>query len=111
MQAAAIVELAEATRKKGLAEAEAQRALNDAINVLSDEQTSLKFKLALLQSLPAVIEKSVEPMKSIDGIKIIQVDGLNRGGAAGMRHQAALVAETWQNRHYQPHSLTAHRHH
>ncbi|EIK5329445.1 flotillin family protein [Escherichia coli] len=83
MQAAAIVELAEATRKKGLAEAEAQRALNDAINVLSDERTSLKFKLALLQALPAVIEKSVEPMKSIDGIKIIQVDGLNRGSAAG----------------------------
>ena len=83
MQAAAIVELAEATRKKGLAEAEAQRALNDAINVLSDEQTSLKFKLALLQALPAVIEKSVEPMKAIDGIKIIQVDGLNRGGATG----------------------------
>ncbi|MEN0581133.1 flotillin family protein [Phytobacter palmae] len=83
LQAAAIVELAEATRKKGLAEAEAQRALNDAINVLSNEQTSLKFKLALLQALPAVIEKSVEPMKSIDGIKIIQVDGLNRGGATG----------------------------
>ncbi|MCL9673628.1 flotillin family protein [Citrobacter sp. MNAZ 1397] len=83
LQAAAIVELAEATRKKGLAEAEAQRALNDAINVLSNEQTSLKFKLALLQALPAVIEKSVEPMKSIDGIKIIQVDGMNRGGAAG----------------------------
>ncbi|EAT1264061.1 flotillin family protein [Salmonella enterica] len=83
LQAAAIIELAEATRKKGLAEAEAQRALNDAINVLSDEQTSLKFKLALLQSLPAVIEKSVEPMKSIDGIKIIQVDGLNRGTTAG----------------------------
>ncbi|ECE6510359.1 flotillin family protein [Salmonella enterica subsp. enterica] len=83
LQAAAIIELAEATRKKGLAEAEAQRALNDAINVLSDEQTSLKFKLALLQSLPAVIEKSVEPMKSIDGIKIIQVDGLNRSATAG----------------------------
>ncbi|HAH9263713.1 TPA: flotillin family protein [Escherichia coli] len=70
----------EAERRR---EAEAQRALNDAINVLSDEQTSLKFKLALLQALPAVIEKSVEPMKSIDGIKIIQVDGLNRGSAAG----------------------------
>ncbi len=37
----------------------------------------------LLQALPAVIEKSVEPMKSIDGIKIIQVDGSNRGSAAG----------------------------
>lgn len=93
LQAAAIIELAEATRRKGLAEAEAQQALNDAVNVLSDAQTSLKFKLAMLQTLPAIIEKSVEPMKAIDGIKIIQVDGLNRvggdvvsgtcGGAAG----------------------------
>ncbi|WP_019450455.1 flotillin family protein [Cupriavidus sp. BIS7] len=83
MQATAIVELAEAARKKGLAEAEAQRALNDAINTLSSDQTSLKFKLALLQALPAVIEQTVEPIKAIDGIKIIQVDGLNRGGAGG----------------------------
>ncbi|MDF3884093.1 flotillin family protein [Cupriavidus basilensis] len=81
MQATAIVELAEAARKKGLAEAEAQRALNDAINALSSDQTSLKFKLALLQALPGVIQQTVEPMKAIDGIKIIQVDGLNRGGA------------------------------
>ncbi|EES1565708.1 flotillin family protein [Escherichia coli] len=83
LQAAAIIELAEATRQKGLAEAEAQRALNDAINVLSDEQTSLRFRLALLDALPAVIEKSTEPMKSIDGIKIIQVDGLNGGVTRG----------------------------
>ncbi len=76
------VALIEAARKKGLAEAEAQRALNDAINALSSDQTSLKFKLALLQALPAVIQQTVEPMKAIDGIKIIQVDGLNRGGAA-----------------------------
>ncbi|EFQ5531455.1 flotillin family protein [Escherichia coli] len=81
LQAAAIIELAEATRQKGLAEA--QRALNDAINVLSDEQTSLRFRLALLDALPAVIEKSTEPMKSIDGIKIIQVDGLNGGVPSG----------------------------
>ncbi|HHQ6573558.1 TPA: flotillin family protein [Serratia fonticola] len=84
LQAAAIIELAEAARKKGLAEAETQRALNEAVNMLSSDQTSLKFKLALLQALPAIIEKSVEPMKAIDGIKILQVDGLNRsGGAAG----------------------------
>lgn len=82
LQASAIIKLAEATLKKGLAEAEAQRALNDAVNILSDNQTSLKFKLALLQSLPSIIEKSVEPMKSIDGIKIIQVDGLNRNGSS-----------------------------
>jgi uncharacterized membrane protein YqiK len=42
----------------------------------------------LIQSLPSIIEKSVEPMKQIDGIKIVQVDGLTRpyapnGSAAG----------------------------
>lgn len=92
MQAAAIIELAEATRRKGLAEAEAQRALNDAVNMLSSDQTSLKFKLALLQALPAVIEKSVEPMKAIDGIKIIQVDGLNRTAAVNGSETAACGA-------------------
>lgn len=94
MQAAAIVELAEAERKKGLAEAEAQRALNDAINTLSSDQTSLKFKLALLQSLPAIIEQTVEPMKAIDGIKIIQVDGLNRHGGSSADGMAGGGAGT-----------------
>lgn len=107
LQAAAIVELAEAARQKGLAEAEAQRALNDAVNVLSSDQTSLKFKLALLQALPAVIEKSVEPMKAIDGIKIVQVDGLNRnsgganvaatsGGSGNLAEQALSAALSYR---------------
>lgn len=92
LQAAAIIELAEATRKKGLAEAEAQRAFNDAVNMLSSDQTSLKFKLALLQALPAIIEKSVEPMKAIEGIKIVQVDGLNRGSAGNSTGAGSAVA-------------------
>lgn len=92
LQAAAIIELAEETRKKGLAEAEAQRAFNDAVNMLSSDQTSLKFKLALLQALPAIIEKSVEPMKAIEGIKIVQVDGLNRGSAGNSTGAGSAVA-------------------
>ncbi len=50
-------------------------------------------------------------MKSIDGIKIIQVDGLNRGGLRVMRVQVALVEETLQSRHFcrpfLPHTGTA----
>ena len=70
----------------------------DAINALSSDQTSLKFKLALLQALPAVIQQTVEPMKAIDGIKIIQVDGLNRTGGsgadgAGPAHTGSNLAE------------------
>jgi uncharacterized membrane protein YqiK len=45
---------------------------------LSSDQIGLQIKLALIQSLPSIIEKSVEPMKQIDGIKIVQVDGLTR---------------------------------
>lgn len=107
LQAAAIIELAEAARQKGLAEAEAQRAFNDAVNMLSNDQTSLKFKLALLQAMPAIIEKSVEPMKAIEGIKIVQVDGLNRsnmaagvtassGGNANLAEQALSAALSYR---------------
>jgi uncharacterized membrane protein YqiK len=82
LQADATIRLANAGKAKGLAEAEVQRALTEAVNLLSDAQSSLKYRLALLSALPAVIEKSVEPMKAIDGIKIVQVDGLTRGGDA-----------------------------
>ncbi len=53
--------------------------------MLSSEQINLQIKLALIQALPAIIEKSVEPMKQIDGIKIVQVDGLTRGNAGNGR--------------------------
>jgi uncharacterized membrane protein YqiK len=45
--------------------------------------------MALIHALPSIIEKSVEPMKQIDGIKIVQVDGLTRGHAANGTGAAA----------------------
>ena len=81
-RAAAIKIKADADRVAFEVEATGKRLINDAINVLSSEQIGMQVKLALMQSLPAIIEKSVEPMKQIDGIKIVQVDGLTRGYAA-----------------------------
>lgn len=102
-QAAAIRELAQAESDKeritaeGEAEAEkiraaaadirynvdakGQRALNEAANLLSDEQISLKVKLNLIENLDSIIRESVKPMERIEGIKIIQLAGL--GGATG----------------------------
>ncbi|MBV8187586.1 MAG: flotillin family protein [Alphaproteobacteria bacterium] len=99
LQADATIRLANAEKAKGLAEAEVQRALTEAVNLLSEAQSNLKYRLALLTALPSVIEKSVEPMKAIDGIKIVQVDGLNRGGeangAAGLApHGGSNLAES-----------------
>ena len=57
---------------------------NAALNTLAAEQIAMQIKMKLLEALPGIIAASVKPMEKIDGIKIVQVDGLNRGsGAAG----------------------------
>ncbi|HKY01702.1 MAG TPA: flotillin family protein, partial [Burkholderiales bacterium] len=82
-RSAAMRVIAEADRVRFEVEALGKRIVNEAINVLSSEQIGLQVKLAVINALPSIIEKSVEPMRQIDGIKIVQVDGLNRGGADG----------------------------
>ena len=79
-RATAVKIKAEADRVAYEVEATGKKLVNEAINILSSEQIGLQIKLALIQALPSIIEKSVEPMKQIDGIKIVQVDGLSRGG-------------------------------
>ncbi len=71
---------AEAAEKSYAVEAAGKRALNDAANILSNEQISMQVRMALIKHLPQIIAESVKPMEQIDGIKIIQVDGL-QGGA------------------------------
>ncbi len=74
---------AEADRVRFEVEAAGQRAVNEAANLLSNDQISLQTKLALLKVLPEVIRESAKPMEAIDSIKIVQVDGLTNGGKSG----------------------------
>jgi uncharacterized membrane protein YqiK len=74
---------AEADRVRFEVEASGIRMRNESLNTLGSEQIMLQIKQALIAALPGIIEASVKPMEKIDGIKIVQVDGLNRGGAAG----------------------------
>ena len=65
-------------------EAAGQRAMNEADNLLSMEQVGMKVKLAIVDRLQEIIRESVRPMERIEGIKILQVDGLNAGsGGSG----------------------------
>jgi uncharacterized membrane protein YqiK len=82
-RAEAVKVKAEGDRVAYEVEAKGKQLVNEAINVLSSDQVNLQIKLALIQALPSIIEKSVEPMKQIEGIKILQVDGLTRGSSAG----------------------------
>ena len=57
--------------------------INEASNVLSEEQIAMQVRLRLLEELPRIIAESAKPMEQISEIKILQVDGLNCTGAAG----------------------------
>jgi len=74
---------ADAAERRYSVDAAGKLALNEAQNQLSAEQIAMQVRLALLEQLPAIIRESVKPMEQIDGIKIIQVDGLTGGGNHG----------------------------
>jgi len=75
---------AEGAKARYLVDAEGQRNLHEAENVLSSDIIALRVKLALIEHLPSIIAESVRPMEQIDGIKIVQVDGLTGvGGSNG----------------------------
>ena len=77
---------AEAARIRYAVDADGSKSLNEAANLLSNEQIALKIKLQLMEKLEAIIRESVKPMERIDGIKIVHVEGLGGGGSHGASH-------------------------
>jgi uncharacterized membrane protein YqiK len=86
-QADAELLLAEAKAKTYAVDAEGQKAINAAANMLSVDQIAMQIRLALIERLPEIIAQSVKPMEQISDIKILQVNGLNGGlGGVGGDH-------------------------
>lgn len=79
--AEAIKIVADADAKRLAVEAEGREKINNASNILSNEQIELKIKLALIEVLPSIIEQSVKPIENIESIKILEANGL--GGVTG----------------------------
>lgn len=73
---------AQAAEQRYAVDAEGQRRLNEAANMLSAEQVAMQIKLAVLKHLPEIVRESVKPMEHIEGIRIVQVEGLNAGSGA-----------------------------
>ena len=71
---------AEASEIRYMVDAKGAAAVNEAANILSDEQITMQVKIKLIENLDEIIRESVKPMESIDTIKIVQVDGLNGTG-------------------------------
>ena len=73
-------------------EAEGQRLMNEAQNVLSPEARASMLRRLLIEHLEAIMRESVKPLEKIDEIKILQVDGLLGGARRRRRHQRRLSA-------------------
>ncbi|CAN1511106.1 SPFH_flotillin domain containing protein [Fimbriimonadaceae bacterium] len=87
-EADSITARAEAEAKRYSVEAVGKRAINEAENVLSAAVLEAQIKKILIENLPAIIRESVEPMKQIDSIKIMQVEGLGGGNNGGSHSEA-----------------------
>ena len=69
-----------AMRVRAEIEAESLRMMNEAHNMLSPEARMSALRMRLVEKAEAIIRESVRPMERIEGIKILQVDGLGGGG-------------------------------
>ena len=74
---------AAAQQVRAAVEAEAQKLLNEAENVLTDAARTSLFRRRLLERIEGIVRESVKPMEKIEGIRILHVDGLNGSGNGG----------------------------
>ena len=70
-----------AEKIRSAVEAEAQKLINEAENVLTDGARNSLFKRKMLEHVEGIIAASVKPLENINDIKIMQLGG---GGAQGI---------------------------
>lgn len=61
-------------------DAEGERILNEARNLLSVDHVSAEVRKYLIDNLPEIIRESSEPLKNIESIRIVQTGGLGNSG-------------------------------
>jgi uncharacterized membrane protein YqiK len=86
-----------AARLRYEVEAEGTRQMNEAQNTLTPESRASAMRMRLLEKLEGIIRESVRPMEKIEGIKILQVDGLMGGGGNGARGEGGGLADNVVN--------------
>ncbi len=83
LEAEALVALADATLRKGQAEAEARRLAVEAENAVDTRIMARETALKFLDVLPAVTRELMAPAKAISEVKVLQVNGLGGHGGSG----------------------------
>ncbi|MEM1373669.1 MAG: flotillin domain-containing protein [Pseudomonadota bacterium] len=63
--------------------AEAEKIMNEADNMLSEEARLGRLRKALIDKLEVIIRESVKPIEKIDGIKVVHMGGMGGDGGGG----------------------------
>jgi uncharacterized membrane protein YqiK len=74
-------------------DAEGQKQINAAENLLSDAARLSRYRGKLLDKIEGIVRESVRPMEKIDGIKIFHVDSAT-GGPSGARNVTDEVIDS-----------------
>ena len=72
--------IAEADKVRTAVEAEAQKLINEAENVLTDPARASLFRRKLLEHVEGIVSASVKPLEKIQDIRIMQLDGITGDG-------------------------------
>jgi uncharacterized membrane protein YqiK len=86
-----------AARIRNEVEAEGLRLMNEASNLLTPEARLSAMRMRLIDKLEGIVRESVKPMERIEGIKILQVDGLGGGGSRGEGREGGSFADSVVN--------------
>ena len=86
-----------AARIRNEVEAEGLRLMNEAANLLTPEARLSAMRIRLIDKLEGIVRESVKPMERIEGIKILQVDGLGGGGGRGDGREGVGLADSVVN--------------
>jgi uncharacterized membrane protein YqiK len=93
-QADTAVITAQADRMAAEVAAHARRLLNEAENCLSDDARSIRLREKMIDRLEGIVRESVRPLERIEGIKIVQVNGLTGPNGGGARSPTDEVIES-----------------
>ena len=78
-------------------EAEGLTLMNRAANLLTPEARQSAMRHQLIDKMEGIIRESVKPMERIEGIRILQVDGLGGGGGQGNGSGGGNLADSVVN--------------
>ena len=78
----------ETDKLRAAVSAEAERLMIEAENTLTEDARTARLRSKMLERLEGIVRESVKPLENIDGIKIVQMSGVENGNGGSDSHRS-----------------------